>query len=105
MRLLLDESVPARLRNHLPAHQVSTVREMGWAGSTNGLLLARAARRFDVLITADKNIHYQQNLSSLPIAVLILSAQSNALPSLVPLVGKLEAALAALPPRSVAVIR
>lgn len=105
MRLLLDESLPIGLRNHLPAHQVSSVREMGWAGSTNGLLLARAARLFDVLITADKNIRHQQNLSRLPISIVILSVKSNTLSSLVPLVGKLEAALARLPPRhSVTVI-
>lgn len=77
---------------------------MGWAGATNGLLLARAARSFDVLITADKNIRYQQNLSSLPISVVILSAYSNSLAALIPLTGKLEAALATLAPRSVIVV-
>jgi predicted nuclease of predicted toxin-antitoxin system len=104
MRLLLDESVPARLRHHLPAHQVSTVREMGWAGSTNGILLARAARYFDVLITTDKNMQYQQNLSSLPITVVILAARSNATAALVPLMPRLEAALSGLPSRSLVVI-
>jgi hypothetical protein len=78
---------------------------MGWAGSTNGLLLARAARCFDALITADKNIRYQQNLSSLPVSVVILSARSNAMVDLAPLMGKLEAALATLAPRSLTVIR
>ena len=49
MRLLLDESVPVRLREHLAAHQVATVAEMGWGGSTNGALLALASQSFDAL--------------------------------------------------------
>lgn len=104
MRLLLDESIPVDLRKYLPLHQVFSVSEMGWAGSKNGLLLARAARRFDVLITIDKSIRYQQNLSLLPISIVILSAKSNTLPALIPLVGKLEAALGTLPARSVTLV-
>jgi predicted nuclease of predicted toxin-antitoxin system len=104
MRLLLDESIPVDLRKHLPSHQVSSVTEMGWAGSKNGLLLTRAARRFDVLITADKNMRYQQNMSRLPISVVILSARSNTLPALIPLVGKLEAVLVALPAHSITLV-
>ncbi|GAB3470245.1 hypothetical protein GCM10027321_40370 [Massilia terrae] len=104
MRLLLDESIPARLRKHLAARQVSTVREMGWAGTVNGLLLVRAAQLFDVLVTADKNIQYQQNLSNLPISVVILSSHSNNLASLVPLLGRMEAALQTMAPRSLVVI-
>ncbi|TFW32124.1 hypothetical protein [Massilia horti] len=104
MRLLLDESVPVGLRDHLPAHQVPSVMEMGWAGSQNGLLLLRAASCFDVLITTDKNIQYQQNLSRLPVSVLVLSAHSNTLPALMPLVPNLEATLLGLPPRSFAVV-
>ena len=104
MRLLLDESIPVELKHHLPAHQVSSVREMGWAGSRNGLLLARAARPFDVLITVDRNIQFQQNLASLPIAVIVLAAQANTLPALIPLVPKLEAALPSISPRKLIVV-
>jgi predicted nuclease of predicted toxin-antitoxin system len=105
MRLLLDESVPVRLRDHLRTHVVSTVGEMGWGGSTNGALMALAAQCFDALITVDKNLRHQQNLKSLPIAVVVLSARSNNLNALVPLIGKLEHALAALAPCSLVVVQ
>jgi predicted nuclease of predicted toxin-antitoxin system len=70
MRLLLDESVPQRLRRALPNHEVKTVVEMGWGGIKNGDLLALAAPSFDAFITVDKNLPYQQNLSSLALAVV-----------------------------------
>jgi hypothetical protein len=78
---------------------------MGWGGSTNGSLLALAATQFDALITADKNLQYQQNLQNLPIAIVVVSGRSNALPALLPLVRRLERALAALVPRSLVVVK
>ena len=93
MRLLLDECVPARLRKALSAHQVSTVVQEGWSGTKNGTLLALAARKFDVFITVDKNLPYQQNTSILPVTVVVLDAISNELHCLLPLVGALEIAL------------
>ena len=77
MRLLLDESVPSRLRRALPGHEVRTVGEMGWSGVKNGKLLALAATAFDAFVTVDKNLPYQQNLSTLPVAVIVLDARSN----------------------------
>lgn len=100
MRLLLDESVPHRLRRSLPGHAVRTVVEMGWGGVRNGELLGRAANEFDAFVTVDKNLQYQQNLDALPIAVIVLDARSNELPYLLPLVPKLEDALASLLPRT-----
>ena len=94
MRLLLDECVPARLRKALPSHQVSTVPEEGWSGVKNGKLLVLAAVKFDALVTVDKNLPYQQNMTSLPVSVFVLDAPSNELPYLLPLVPKLEDALA-----------
>jgi hypothetical protein len=102
MRLLLDESVPVGLRDYLTAHQVSTVVQMGWDGTTNGKLLALAATQFDVFITADKNLQHQQNL---PIAIVVLSGRSNALPALLPLMNRLERALATLAPRSLVIVK
>ena len=96
MRLLLDECVPARLRMALASHQVSTVCLEGWSGVKNGKLLALAATKFDAFITVDKNLPYQQNASSLPLAILVLDALSNELPYLSPLVPALEVALANL---------
>jgi hypothetical protein len=98
MRLLLDESVPRRLRLSLPQHEVKTVVEMGWSGIKNGDLLKRAAPSFDALITVDKNLPYQQNISNLALAVVVLDAHSNELPALLPLVPQLEQTLTTLLP-------
>ena len=98
MRLLLDESVPAALRHYLLGHSVKTVREKGWVGTKNGALLARAAAEFDALITVDKNLPYQQNLKTLPLAVVVLDTHSNALWALLPLVANLMSVLAKLTP-------
>ena len=68
MRILLDEDVPRRLGSLLIGHQSSTVPQSGWAGIKNGKLLALAATRYDVFITMDQNIEFQQNLATLPIA-------------------------------------
>ncbi len=100
MRLLLDESVPSRLRRALPTHEVRTVVEMNWSGIKNGKLLALAASDFDAFITVDKNLPYQQNLTELPIAVVVLEAVSSELPALLPLVPNLERELAVLKPRT-----
>lgn len=85
MRLLLDESVPYRLRRSLPAHSIKTVVEMGWSGVKNGALLTLAAAEFDAFITVDRNLPYQQNMATLPIAVVVLMAHSNELQLFFPL--------------------
>lgn len=101
MRLLLDESVPATLRHYLPGHSVKTVSEKGWVGMKNGALLSHASKEFDALITVDKNLQYQQNLKTLPLAVVVLDTHSNALSTLLPLMGNLMSALVKLQPRSI----
>jgi len=73
---------------------------MGWGGLKNGELLRLASSEFDAFITVDKNLPYQQDLSTLPVAVVVLLAHSNELPALLPLVPKVEEALATLQPRS-----
>lgn len=105
MRLLLDESVPAKLRRHLPAHEVRTSVEMGWSGPKNGRLLALAGEQFDVFVTVDKNLPFQQNLATLPLAVVVLDALSNELAALIALLPNLERTLASIKPRTVAVVR
>jgi hypothetical protein len=77
MRILLDESLPVEFRVVLPDHDVHSVGEMGWSGLKNGELLIQAARTFDVMLTADQNIEFQQNLQRLPIAVVVLIAYRN----------------------------
>ena len=90
MRLLLDESIPSKLKLALSAHAVRTVVEMGWSGVKNGKLLVLAAADFDVFITVDKNLPFQQNLMTLPVAVVVLDAVSNELPYLLALMPELE---------------
>ena len=82
MRVLLDECVPTRLRQELPGHAVRTVVEMGWSGIKNGDLLKLAAAEFDCFLTVDRNLQFQQNISALPIAVMVLHAAENDLESL-----------------------
>jgi hypothetical protein len=80
----------------LPGHFVRTVQRMGWSGLVNGKLLAAAAGEFDVLITGDRNMQYQQSASQLPMSVVLLIAPNNKLESFLPWVGRLLSTLAAL---------
>jgi hypothetical protein len=73
VRILLDEGVPVQIRRALTDHQVTTVQEAGWGSFTNGELLARAEGNYDLFITADQNLKYQQNLQGRSIAILELS--------------------------------
>jgi predicted nuclease of predicted toxin-antitoxin system len=100
MRILLDESLPIELRDELPQHFVRSAQEMSWSALKNGELLLRAAGQFDVFVTADQNLQYQQNLQMLPVAVAVLVAKSNRIQSLKPLVPQLLSALASLEPRT-----
>ena len=63
MRILLDESLPIELRDELPQHSIRSVQEMGWSAQKNGDLLRCAVGQFDVFLTADQNLQYQQNVS------------------------------------------
>jgi len=91
MNILLDECTPRVVKRHLPGHNVHTVQEMGWAGLKNGAPLAAANRQFDVLITTDKNLRFQQNLKKLSFAVLLLP--SNQVPVVVSLISAIKTAL------------
>jgi PIN like domain len=93
MRVLLDECFPRALRVELPGHEVTTVAEAGWAGVKNGALLQLAATRFEVLLTVDRNLEYQQNYSSLTIAVIVVDAPSNDIEIIRPLMPKVLEAL------------
>lgn len=73
---------------------------MKWTSLGNGALLEQAATAFDVFLTADQNIEFQQNLTTLPIAVVVLVADSNRLESLEPLVPALLQALSAISPKT-----
>lgn len=93
MRILLDENLDWRLRRDLPGHNVESVSLIGWAGLRNGILLARAEKRFDVLLTMDSNMARQQKLTNYQIAVIALRARSNRLADTRPLMPKVLTAL------------
>ncbi len=94
MRVLLDEQLPRHLAREIGGHDVSTVQQRGWAGLKNGELLRVAAEAgFEVLVSADRNMQFQQNLSQSRLGVILLIASSNALEDLLPLVPKLLAAI------------
>ena len=93
MKLLLDECIDRRLAKDLEAHDVKTVPQMGWAGIKNGELLTLAENEFDVFITVDRNLSFQQNLPKFNIAVLVLNAPSNRLADLRPLAPKILSTL------------
>lgn len=102
MKLLLDECLPVGLRRLLTGHDVFTVAFMGWKGIKNGVLLACAATdSFDALITTDAGIWHQQNLATLPLAVVIIQTPSNDLDDLEPCIPALLAALTTLAPNAV----
>jgi predicted nuclease of predicted toxin-antitoxin system len=101
MRVLLDENLPRKLAGHLVGHECVTVVLCGWSGKKNGELIALADPLFDVLLTLDKNLPYQQNLQTKRIAVLIVRARSNRIQDLLPVVPACLAALASIRPRQV----
>jgi predicted nuclease of predicted toxin-antitoxin system len=76
MKLLIDECLPRALKRLLGDHECRTVQEMGWSGKKNGVLLSLAEREFDVLVTVDQGMEYEQDLASRKMAVLVLAARS-----------------------------
>jgi hypothetical protein len=82
VRVLLDECLPRRLKRELVGHDARTAPEMGWASKRNGELLALAVGQFDVFLTADRNLSYQQGVSAFDIAVVVLVARSNTIDDL-----------------------
>ena len=77
MRILFDQGTPVPLRQLLTPHSIATAYELGWSTLKNGDLLRRAEERgFDVLVTTDTNLRYQQNLASRKIAVVVLTTTS-----------------------------
>jgi hypothetical protein len=76
MKILFDHGTPVPLRRALIGHAVSTAYEMGWTDLDNGSLLKAAALQFDILITTDQNLRYQQNLAEFRLAILVLPTTS-----------------------------
>ena len=94
MRILLDEQLPRQLAPHLLGHDARTVQQQGWAGMQNGALLKEALRAgFEVFLTSDQNIEFQQNLRNTELFIAVLVARANKLEDLLPLVPSLLKAL------------
>jgi hypothetical protein len=101
MRILLDECVPARLGQELLGHEVHTVPEMGWASHENGALLSLADGKFDVFLTTDQRISYQQTVAKFTIALVVLVARRNKIEFLLRLLPELRRVLPNVKPGQV----
>ena len=82
MKVLLDECVPRRLKREIANHEVVTVTEEGWSGVKNGELLNLAATEFDIFLTVDQNLSFQQNLKNFDIGIILMVARNNRLKTL-----------------------
>jgi hypothetical protein len=91
-RVLLDECPPKKLKHEFVNCDVSTVTEMGWAGKKNGELMNAADGHFDIFITADQNLRYQQNMAYAEVGVIVLVTRNNR-ETLVPLMPQIQKAL------------
>ena len=98
MRILLDECVPASLAPELVGHEVQTVPQMGWASQENGALLVLAEGKFDVFLTTDQRISYQQAVAKFSIALVVLVARRNKIEFLLRLLPELRRVLSNVEP-------
>jgi hypothetical protein len=96
VKILLDECTPHVLKRLLTGFEIKTVQEEGWAGITNGALLRLAEGRFDVLITSDQNLKYQQNLVKRQLAIIQLP--TNQVPLVIELAPQVQATLKNIKP-------
>jgi predicted nuclease of predicted toxin-antitoxin system len=103
-RVLFDEDLPRQLRRDLLEFTISTVQEEGWSAVQNGELLRHASATFDVLITADKNLQYQQNLARFNIGVVVIAAVDTRLHHLRQLLPQLRKAIVNVTPGSLIVV-
>ena len=101
MHILLDECLPRKLKRALLGHHVATVPEQGWASIKNGALLRLAEPLFDVFITADQNLQYQQNLQSAQLGIVVLVASNTRLETLLPLIPNVQTTLQTIQPGDV----
>ncbi len=98
MKVLLDECLPRRLTRDLTAHEVTTVPKQGWAGITNGELIAKAEVEFDVFITIDSNLIHQQRLSANRLGIIVLHAVNSRYETLEPLIPAIQREVEGLSP-------
>ena len=98
MRILIDECLDWRLCHALIKHDCSSVHDAGWEGLTNGRLLQEAEKEFDVFLTGDRNLRFQQNIARLQLAVIVLETRSTRLVDTLPLIPLLLTVLKTIRP-------
>lgn len=101
MRVLLDEQLPVDFAVELTGHDVDTVVGRGWTGVKNGELLRRMSGLYDALVTMDRSMEFQQNVSALPFGLVVVRAPSNRMVHVRPLVTAILGAIAATNPGTV----
>ncbi|MGB8507323.1 MAG: DUF5615 family PIN-like protein [Pyrinomonadaceae bacterium] len=104
MKVLLDECVTRYLKRDFTGHEILTVEEAGFKGLKNGQLLQAASAQWDVLVTVDQNLEYQQNLNTLTIAVIVLKAKRSTHPMLKPLMPQVLITLEKIKPGEVIIV-
>jgi hypothetical protein len=100
-RVLFDEDVPRQLRRDLPEFEIRTVQEQGWTSVKNGELLRLSSPTFDVLVTADKRLRYQQNIARHDIGVVVLATRDTRLPRLQQALDELRSAIRDVAPGTI----
>ena len=101
MRVLIDECLNWRICRALAGHHCTSAQKMGWAGLTNGDLLKQAEAQFDLLITGDRNLSFQQEMTSFNIAVVVLHPKTTKLDDTFELIPKVISLLPTLQPGDV----
>lgn len=104
MKILLDECIDRRFAVEFHKHEVRTVPQMGWAGVKNGSLMKLAEPVFDVFVTVDRNLSFQQNLPSYNIAVIVLRSVSNRYQDLAPFGPKILESIENIKPGSASIL-
>ena len=104
MRILIDECLNWRLGRALTGHFCQSVQRVGWTGISNGELLRLAEKQFDVFLTRDRNLSFQQNTTTFDIAIIVLRAKSTELHATLPLMPAVLALLSTIKPGEVAFV-
>jgi predicted nuclease of predicted toxin-antitoxin system len=102
MKVLLDECVPRKLKREIANHEARTVTESGWSGLKNGELLALAEVEFNVFLTVDQNLIFQQNLQRFNIGIILIVARNNRFKTLLPLMPEVNAMIEEVKPGELA---
>ena len=104
-RVLFDENMPRKLRRDLPGFAIRTAQEEGWSAFKNGALLTRAAMTFDVFVTIDQRMRYQQNMTRFDIGVVVIEIPDTRFVHVRALVSEISDAIVKVMPGEVVVVK